>query len=115
MPKLLAILCAVVLLASCGSLNGDYCDAERKCEGGNDKDEAACIAERDGDSAAAEAYGCLEQHDRWMKCVVNKATCEPVGHDGADVLTTRDPVTDVERCEDQEQKLSSCIHGASGR
>ena len=66
MPKLVTAVLFGFIITACGSVNGDFCKAERECEGGNEKDEAACVAERDGETNAAEEYGCRDQHETWM-------------------------------------------------
>ena len=54
--NLAAILLGAALLAGCGSRSSDFCSAQTQCEGGNNKDTAACVALSDGAQDEASAY-----------------------------------------------------------
>jgi hypothetical protein len=99
------------LLHCGGSEGGDYCAAQNKCLGGNDKDEAACIDKFDGEAAAAADYGCADQFTALTLCATAKAKCE--GDANHKDYTTRDPANGDDRCATEQDKFDLCRRGAS--
>jgi len=80
MKRLLAPFAFLVLIpllgvTSCASVFSEYCDKRANCEGGNDKDRAACADQLRGDEKAASDYGCADQFDAAYTCRNNTAVC----------------------------------------
>jgi hypothetical protein len=111
MKRFLFGFVAIVTLSSCGSPAGDVCEASAKCRGGNDKDEAACIAEVDGAASVAAAYGCSDQFDALLECITTKSKC--VGQGDEKEYTSRDPDSGDDRCETPQRNYEDCQRGAS--
>jgi hypothetical protein len=96
----LAIL-AVVLGTQCTSRYETYCENQRACRGGNDKDVDACIEGARAEENIAAAYDCEEPFDAVAKCL-ETAPC-------------RDQRLDTSACGEQQRALSACKRAASGK
>src|SRR5262245_39691569 len=63
--------CLLAVLATttqCKSKYAKYCENQKTCEGGNDKDLDACIESRRTKEEVAEAYDCENSFDEVTKC-----------------------------------------------
>ncbi len=103
MANLPSLLLAATLLAAALPACSEYastCQKVVNCEGGNDKDVAACAETLEGLENAADAYGCLDKFDDFMKCR-DSGTCTN-NHFTAD-------------CSSQEDALNACVKSASGK
>ena len=55
---------------------GDYCKAAMDCEGGNDKDVDACVAQAEAAADDASLWDCDEWYDAAFECTEAEASCE---------------------------------------
>src|SRR5690606_27584309 len=60
---------AVALGTQCSSRFETYCENQRACRGGNDKDVEACIEGARAEENIAAAYDCEEPFDAVAKCL----------------------------------------------
>lgn len=97
----LLLVTAVSLVAGCGSQFKDFCTQKAQCEGGNDKDINACVAEAEGAYNEEKAYECQDPMDKLVDCWNNKGICKE-GHYGAD-------------CSDAQTVVNACQKAATGR
>lgn len=95
------VLLAIVLGAQCTSRFEAYCENQRACRGGNDKDVDACIEGARAEENVAAAYDCEDPFDAVAKCL-ETAPC-------------RDGRLDTSVCADQQRALSACKRAASGK
>ncbi len=93
-----ALLCGA---ATCVEYS-TYCGKKIDCEGGNDKDKAACADEAEGSEDSAGDYGCSKEFDDYATCLQEKAACTNSKYGTAD-------------CNGQGTTLSTCIKGATGK
>lgn len=108
-PPSLATWCSRIALATlavalgpqCTSRFETYCENQRACRGGNDKDVEACIEGARAEENIAAAYDCEEPFDAVAKCL-ETAPC-------------RDRRLDTSVCADQQRALTSCKRAASGK
>lgn len=102
MTRLTTLLAAAALafvVPACSEF-GSVCKAQAACEGGNDKDIAACAESFEGEENASDAYGCLDKFDAVATCAAG-ATCVN-GNFSAD-------------CSAQEKDLNDCIKAGSAK
>jgi hypothetical protein len=85
-----------------------YCEDLTNCEGGNDDDRKACIAEQKGLRAAADEYGCRDEYDRYIACYVEYGQCLITQYDTERVFTTMDEETGADMCLRFEAEWWSC-------
>jgi len=99
-------------VVGCGSEQKDYCDKKVSCEGGNDKDKAACASEAEAAEDSAEDYGCGDQFGKLLDCVNSNSSCQG---SSTKTYTTYDLTTGVNKCQSQVTALDACVRAASGR
>lgn len=105
----------------CGSLGGvgcgggagtaSYCAEAVECEGGNARDQQACLDLWSFYKSRAATYGCVEQYNAYRQCVVENASCEGTGDSKS--YTTIDPDAFEDQCGSEDDNLDDCIDGAS--
>jgi hypothetical protein len=89
-------------LLMCSSSFGTYCDAAQICEGGNDKDVAACKAELDTERDVGTAYGCSGEFSKLVECANTKSSCTSKRYN-------------TEACKDLSTAYSTCKKAASAK
>jgi hypothetical protein len=94
-------LFALVATAHCGSRYSKYCDNERNCAGGNDKDVDACVEQHRAFENVSSAYDCDDSWDKYATCL-ETATCQNKH------MTTS-------ACQTQAVAWGTCVQGASGK
>ncbi|MCP4679024.1 MAG: hypothetical protein GY854_26740 [Deltaproteobacteria bacterium] len=92
----------------------DYCEGERKCEGGNDADEKACVEYMKGERAAAKEYDCKSEYDDVLECWADKSSCKTEEIEDHDSYGLK-KYTDDGACDGKVESLWRCVDGASGR
>ncbi len=92
-------------LAQCSSTYADTCQSSIDCEGGNDKDVDACVAEARGTENRAEAYDCGDQFETVIDCVKDNGTCKD--ENGKKSFTTGDT------CKAKNEALTACVLAAT--
>lgn len=80
---------------------GDLCQQQADCEGGNDADVDACIAETNGQAEVAAAYDCSDAFDKLSDCIEASGRCSDGKFE-----------TD---CGSESAALGACIDAASAR
>lgn len=100
-----AFLTLIPLLGvtSCASLFSDYCEKRMNCEGGNDKDRAACADSLRGEEKAASDYGCSDGFDAYYTCRNNYGVCN-----GGRFETNQS-------CDGQKKVYEDCVSANSAR
>jgi hypothetical protein len=78
---------------------GDYCKAAMDCEGGNDKDVDACVAEREAESDLAHLWDCDEWYDAYFACAEENSSCEN-GHYSVHDHSCDVEADDIDACGD---------------
>jgi hypothetical protein len=92
-------LCGVLALASlfvagCTSPYVELCERGALCRGANDLDIDACIIEQQSREDVAAVWGCDEQWNAYVDCMVDRGACT-----GGDKLSGCDDLKDVwKRC-----------------
>jgi hypothetical protein len=76
---------------------GDLCKAQMDCEGGNDKDVDACVANWNATSDAASLWDCDEWFDAYVDCVEQSSYCENRNYGVHD-----------HSCDAEEEDLGAC-------
>ncbi len=94
-------------LAQCSSTYADACQSSIDCEGGNDKDVDACIAEARGAENRAEAYDCGDQFEAVADCTKESGTCKE--EEGRKSFSAGDA------CKAKNEALSACVNAATCR
>ncbi len=104
-PKIfLALLGAALSFSAVACVEfSDYCSKKIDCEGGNDKDKAACASEAEGLEDAAKDYGCADKFGLAQDCIEAHSVCN------------NSKFTTGTECSGELQTLSQCQHDASGR
>lgn len=92
----------LVSLPHCSSTYTDLCEKQKGCEGGNDKDVDACVAQARGAEEIAAAYDCLDAYDKQVDCLAAKAVC-------------RNGKLDESPCKAEEEAVEACEKAASGK
>lgn len=87
------------MLAGCGSKYKDFCTSATQCEGGNDMDIDACVANYEAESDKASAYDCADPYTKVADCYTSTGTCKSKSY-------TVD-------CSDQLDVLYACEKAAS--
>ncbi len=95
------LLVSAAALGGCGSQFRKYCQAEADCEGGNDKDVDACIAQANGAEESASAYDCSDAFSKLADCYERTGNCEKGKY--------------TSNCGSESQALGSCEAAASAR
>ncbi len=78
---------------------GTYCEEMMDCEGGNDADVEACVAQAEETEEHASLWDCDEWFDAYFECVEVESDCD---NDRYNV--------DGDNCDDESQDYSSCMH-----
>lgn len=91
----------LTLTAGCGSSYGDLCAAAIQCEGGNDQDVDACIANSNGAEDVAAAYDCGDAYFKLSECIDKTNTCDNKHFRAS--------------CNDEASALNKCEEAASGQ
>ncbi len=81
----------------------DYCSKKVDCEGGNDKDKAACADGAEGEEDAAKDYGCSKEFDDLDQCVQDHSVCQ------------NSKFTVGTECSGQQTTLNTCIKNNTGK
>ncbi len=93
-------LALVLTSMGCSGLHSDICEQTIQCEGGNDADIDACVAQLDGEEDVAAAYDCGDPWDKYIECVGDKIDCN-------------DGNIDIGSCGDEYESYANCKDGAS--
>lgn len=96
----------------CSDQMRDYCDKMVTCEGGNDKDKDVCKDRMRGEEDAADDYGCGDQFDAVLDCVVGNSSCQVSGT--TNNYTSFNASTGSNPCTVQEDSLTTCEENATG-
>jgi hypothetical protein len=92
------VLAALALSLPACDRFGDYCAQMMDCEGGNDLDVEACVAEAEESEEHASLWDCDEWFDAYFECAEAESDCD----------NDRYGVHD-DSCEDEEQDYGSCM------
>jgi hypothetical protein len=106
----LSILIAAGLLTAafgCADIHS-YCKDKIDCEGGNDDDQKACIADMKGERSAADEYGCRDEFDRYVACYVEYGQCGPTEFDTSEDYTAVSDKTGADMCASAEAAWTAC-------
>jgi hypothetical protein len=96
------VVALAALAVGCrGHEYGDYCDKQKSCEGGNDKDKDACVDQLEGEEDIADDYDCGDQFDKVTKCLKDNSVCT----DGV--------YSEGTRCDTEETAYITCVDAAS--
>ena len=90
----------------------DYCDKMVTCEGGNDKDKDVCKDRMRCEEDAADDYGCGDQFDAVLDCIVGNSSCQVSGT--TNYYTSVNASTGTNPCTAQENSLTTCEENATG-
>jgi hypothetical protein len=102
---------AALTSVGCGNAYGDYCRAERDCEGLNDADQNACVEYASAQERVASHYGCSKQFAELRDCMIAESSCEGVGDNKA--YTTYDFDNGRDKCETELDNYGDCVDGSS--
>ena len=72
---LAAALTFLVSLPGCGTSFEDLCDDACDCEGCNDATYDLCVEYGETYEELAEDYGCEDEFDDYVECLIDTATC----------------------------------------
>lgn len=92
---------ALSAMTHCNSRYAKYCENDRSCEGGNDRDVDACIEQQRALEEVSAAYDCEDQWDAFATCL--------------ETLACLDKRLDARPCETQSKTWVDCTRNASGR
>lgn len=92
----LAVAGAMLLLSGCYGDIKDYCEKRNDCMNGNDNDEKACVAELKGERKKYKQWGCKDQWDAYMECLVDEMDC------------VNDVLTDEGECNGKWEQREEC-------
>ena len=71
------LLLSAIVLSGCGGPNHQtICEKSEDCIDGNDKDVAACVAQRDAEEEIAGDVGCGSEYDAYYECFQDAARCK---------------------------------------
>ena len=87
----------VVALPACDRY-GAYCEEMMDCEGGNEMDVDACIAEAEEAEEHASLWDCDEWFDLLFECIEAESDCDN-DHYGVD----------GDNCDSEQEDYSSCM------
>jgi hypothetical protein len=76
---------------------GDYCQAMMDCEGGNDKDVDACVANHKTAVDEYDLEGCSDWYDAYFDCLEQNSTCN-----------NRQYGDTNDRCKSEHDDLGAC-------
>jgi hypothetical protein len=93
-------------VVACNGDKKDYCEEANDCEGGNDKDEEACVASINYLEEQASIYGCEDDFNDLWECFQSEGTCREVGNES--VWTTQ-PETGDDPCDDDSTAFEACM------
>ena len=82
----------VALAAGCTSPYVELCERGAVCRGANDRDIDACIVEQEEREEVASIFGCDDQWNAYVDCMVDRGTCS-----GGDRLSGCDDLKDTWR------------------
>ena len=88
-------------LTACGNSYGNLCESSIQCEGGNDNDVNACIAQANGAEEEAAAYDCSDPYAKLFDCIDRTSVCSKTHFENS--------------CGSEFTALASCEKAASGR
>lgn len=94
---------AVLVATSCTPF-ADYCAEQTECQGGNDKDEEACVAQQEHAEERASIWDCSDAFDDLNACNESQSSCEDVG--GAMTFHATTP------CATENQAYADCLVAA---
>ena len=78
------------LAAGCTSPYVELCERGAVCRGANDRDIDACIVEQEEREEVASIFGCDDQWNAYVDCMVDRGTCS-----GGDRLSGCDELKDI--------------------
>lgn len=103
MKKFSAIVLGLALVGLTGcNKYGDYCKKARDCQGGNDKDQAACADLLVAFDKYYADYGCSDASTKQSDCMISKASCEDKHYSSGT------------SCIDEGEALTKCQQAATG-
>jgi hypothetical protein len=97
-----AFAAAITCFPACTEFSS-LCGKSIDCEGGNDKDKAACADKAEAAEDEASDYGCSTQFGALVTCTEDHATC------------TMGKFSVSSGCDQTEKDLETCISANSAR
>jgi len=91
----------VALLGGCDGQAGQLCDVICECELCNDRQEDECVISLQAQFDIAEAYGCAEQADAYVECMLDNNDCDDTSFSVSN------------KCGDDAEDYGKCINDNS--
>lgn len=70
-----AIALACMVASGCSNPYADICERGAVCRGSNDRDIDACIIQQESNEQVASIYGCDNQWNDYIDCMVANGSC----------------------------------------
>jgi len=103
----LALTPLALLSTGCNNVVADSCDLLCDCNSCNDREYDECIAEGDGASDIASAYGCDVEFEDYSICAIEEFRCTAGfwGPDPGDPLACARDYNNLDDCIDRGSRL----------
>lgn len=92
------ILGGVALTGCAGPDLEALCEAKEQCNGGNEKDIEACVAQEEYEAEVADIIGCTSEYEDYTECFIEQATCSEEQQGNPCTTNTECQMTGFDRC-----------------